>query len=133
MEMQNSNCPCGRTKLYQICCGAIHNNKKEALTAEDLMRSRYVAFVKGDGAYLHKSHHSTKRPSNKESQEIEKWAKSVGWIKLEVFNTSKGLEKDTTGTVAFKAYFFENGKVEVINENSFFKKENNSWLYVGSI
>ena len=54
--MKNVDCPCGRNKSYQDCCGLIHKSLKEAETAEDLMRSRYTAFVKGNGQYLQKSH-----------------------------------------------------------------------------
>ena len=86
MENKDSNCPCGKLKFYNNCCGAIHNNNSSATTAEDLMRSRYVAFVKGNGTYLNKSHHSSTCPSIKEGEEIEKWAKSVSWIKLDVLN-----------------------------------------------
>jgi len=58
-------------------------------TAEQLMRSRYSAFVLGNVEYLQKSHHSSKRPSHKEAREIKEWATSVNWIKLEVLRTVK--------------------------------------------
>lgn len=53
------------------------------------------------------------------------------WIKLGVLETAKGNENDTDGTVTFNAYFYENGKVEVIHEKSAFLKENNHWTYLG--
>ena len=133
MEIQYSNCPCGRIKIYNDCCGAIHNNTMFAITAEDLMRSRYSAFVKANGAYLNKSHHASTRPSNKEGLEIESWAKRVSWVKLEVLNLTKGLMNDKIGTVEFKAYFIENGKIGVIHENSFFEKENDVWMYKSAL
>ena len=94
------------------------------------MRSRYSAFVLADGDYLMATHHSSTRPT-KEKKAIVKWAKSVQWIKLEVLETSEGQENDTKGTVTFNAYFFENGKVDVIHEKSAFVRENNHWLYLG--
>lgn len=102
----------------------------EAKTAEQLMRSRYSAFVKADGDYLMQSHHASTRPL-KEKKSIVKWAKSVEWIKLDVIETSKGTENDTEGTVTFQAYFYEKGKVDIIHEKSAFVKENNNWFYVG--
>jgi SEC-C motif-containing protein len=132
VKIQDLDCPCGRVYDYTDCCGAIiHNKNKEAITAEDLMRSRYASFVKGNGGYLNKSHHSSTRPSTKEGQEIENWAKSVCWIKLEVLDSMNGLLNNKTGTVEFKAYFIENEKVEMIHENSFFEKENGVWMYKG--
>lgn len=133
MEKEVSICPCGRIKSYNDCCGAIHNNNKLAITAEDLMRSRYSAFVNGNGFYLNKSHHSLTRPTKKEGQEVETWSKSVTWIELEVLSSTKGLEKDTSGTVEFNAFYLENGKVEVIYENSFFEKENGIWMYKSAL
>ena len=127
--MKIVDCPCGRNKIYQDCCGLIHKSLKEAETAEDLMRSRYTAFVKGNGQYLQKSHHPKTRPSKKEAIEIEEWAKSVDWIKLEVLNSTKGTSIDTEGTVEFKAYFYENSRVSIIHENSYFEKVSGLWEY----
>jgi SEC-C motif-containing protein len=41
------------------------------------------------------------------------------------------LENDLEGTVAFKAYFKENGKLNYIDEHSKFVKENECWYYLG--
>lgn len=126
-----TNCPCGRKKLYAQCCEMIHKDIFNAKTAEDLMRSRYTAFTLGDVDYLMASQHSsTKEEAQKE--EIQNWAKSVQWMKLDVLNRTKGLENDTVGTVAFKAFFKEGGRLDEIHENSTFCKENGHWVYLGS-
>lgn len=124
------DCYCGSLKTYSNCCQKAHINITEAKTAEQLMRSRYAAFVKADGDYLMASHHASTRPI-KEKASIVKWAKYVEWIKLEVLETTKGTETDTQGTVTFQAYFYEKGKVEIIYEKSAFVKENNTWFYLG--
>ena len=123
-------CPCNPKKNYDDCCKKAHQNIKTVLTAEALMRSRYSAFVLAKIDYLQKSHHSNTRPSNQEKEEILQWAKSVNWLKLEVLNTVKGSKTDSIGTVEFKAYFMENGKIDVIHENSSFCKENKHWVYL---
>jgi SEC-C motif-containing protein len=94
------------------------------------MRSRYTAFTLANGKYLMDSHHSTTRPL-KERKSIEAWAKSVNWIRLEVLDSKKGGINDQNGTVTFNAYFFENGRVEVIHEKSDFVKEDGLWMYLG--
>ncbi|WMI66566.1 YchJ family metal-binding protein [Aestuariibaculum sp. YM273] len=124
------NCYCGNNKTYSTCCEVFHKNGGKTETAEQLMRSRYSAFVVADGDYLMLTHHSSTRPV-KEKKAIVNWAKSVQWIKLEVQETSKGMATDNEGTVTFDAYFFENGKVDVIHEKSAFVKENNIWKYLG--
>lgn len=115
-------CPCNSTKLYIDCCKKAHENIHSVTTAEILMRSRYSAFVLANIDYLQKSHYSLTRPSETEKQEILAWTKSVEWVKLNVLNT-------TENTVEFKAFFYENGSLNVIHENSFFVKENKHWVY----
>jgi SEC-C motif-containing protein len=127
--MKNLDCPCGRNKSYKDCCALILKSIKKAETAEDLMRSRYVAFVKGNGTYLQKSHHPKTRPSKKEAIEIEEWAKSVAWVKLEVLNSTRGTLTDTEGTVEFNAYFHEGSRVSIIHEKSYFQKVSGLWKY----
>ncbi|MHA7057469.1 YchJ family protein [Aquimarina sp. M1] len=126
-----SDCYCGKSRSYDTCCGKIHQDITKAITAEKLMRSRYSAFVVGNGDYLIKSHHSTTRPEIKEKKSIVKWTNSVKWVKLEVLHTTKGTESDNEGTVEFKAFYFENGTLQVIHENSRFIKESGYWVYLG--
>jgi SEC-C motif-containing protein len=118
-------CPCNPNKKYSDCCKKAHQNINSVTSAEVLMRSRYSAFVLANIEYLQKSHHSTTRPSKQEKREIEKWTKSVNWLKLEILNS-------TNDTVAFKAFFMENGSINVIQENSNFSKENGNWAYLGA-
>ncbi|WP_405607993.1 YchJ family protein [Polaribacter sp. Asnod1-A03] len=119
-------CPCNPSKQYEDCCKKAHQNIQSVATAEALMRSRYSAFVLADIDYLQKSHHSKTRPSKREKEEIFTWTKSVEWIKLDVLQSTKN-------TVEFKAYFYENGSLNVIHENSFFEKEDNYWVYKNAL
>src|SRR5690606_10293798 len=107
------NCYCGNNKTYNDCCEVFHLNQGKTETAEQLMRSRYSAFVIANGDYLMQTHHSSSRPTS-EKEAIIQWAQSVDWIKLEIINTTKGLKNDNEGTVTFNAYFYENGNVEII-------------------
>lgn len=115
-------CPCNPSKLYTDCCKKAHRNIHSVTSPEVLMRSRYSAFVLANSNYLQKSHHSTTRPSKTEKEEILTWTKSVEWIKLDVL-------KSTENTVEFKAFFYENNRLNVIHEKSFFVKENEHWVY----
>jgi len=128
-----NNCHCGNEKSFTTCCEIIHNDISKALTAEMLMRSRYSAFCKADGEYLVKSQAQKHRPNALEAKEIVAWAKSVTWVKLEVIETTDGQPKDSTGTVKFKASYFDAGGMGIIEENSLFEKENGHWVYVTGI
>lgn len=128
--MLEKPCPCNDSKAYKECCFIGHDAIDLIETAEQLMRSRYSAFVLANIEYLMSSHHSSTRPTN-EKNEILKWTKAVKWIRLDVLNSTNGLKEDDEGTVEFKAFFEEDGKVSVIHENSKFVKENGHWVYLG--
>ena len=128
----DTNCPCGSGYSYTICCEPIINGKKNAPTAEALMRSRYVAFTLANVDYLMLSHHSTTRP-NKERKSIAKWTKSVKWIGLTILNCQDGQPVDTTGTVEFKALYLEEGELSQIHERSLFQRENEKWVYISGV
>ena len=127
-----NNCYCGRPKPYTVCCGKMHQDIGNVETAEDLMRSRYTAYVLAKGDYLMKSHHSSTRPV-KEKKSIISWAKSVRWMSLSVLNTTKGTKMDQKGTVEFKAFYYDSGEVQMIHENSQFVRENGHWVYIGEV
>jgi SEC-C motif domain protein len=133
MTSINIPCPCGKNNLLYIdCCKLIHEDIYKALTAEDLMRSRYSAFVLCNGDYLLESHSiKFKDPSN--IHNTIRWARSVAWNRLEIISKTNGIENDTHGTVEFKAFFKEKNKLKCIHENSYFIKENNHWVYFNQI
>lgn len=130
-QLENA-CPCGVENRYEVCCYIGHTAIENIETAEQLMRSRYSAYVMADIEYLMKSNHSSTSPIH-EKDEILQWTKAVEWVRLEVLNHSKGLKGDDEGTVEFKAYFKENGQVSVIHENSKFIKEFGHWVYLGEV
>lgn len=123
------NCFCNRKLAYKNCCEPILSGKKAACTAEDLMRSRYSAFVLADIDYIMATYASKTRPEE-ERDEILKWTKSVEWLGLSVLKTENGAATDSEAWVTFKACFKENGQKQVLEERSYFIKENGRWVYV---
>jgi SEC-C motif-containing protein len=125
-------CPCGTGRPCSACCEPIISGKKDAVTAHELMRSRYTAFVQANINYLMRSHSVKTRPV-KEQKSIEKWARSVVWMGLSILSTEGGGATDESGYVEFKALYLENGKPEQIHEKSFFRRENGKWVYVSGV
>ena len=125
-------CPCGSGLLFANCCQPIISGKKEALTAQELMRSRYTAFTQANVDYLMRSHSAKTRPI-KERKSIEKWAKSVNWMGLTIIQTQAGDANDEIGYVEFKALYLENGKPQQIHEKSLFEREKGIWVYVSGV
>jgi len=132
MSTINDLCPCGLNKTATECCESIILGKRNAATAEELMRSRYVAFTKANVDYLMRSHHSKTRPV-KDRKNIERWSKSVQWMGLIIISINAGQENDTRGMVEFKALFMENSLLQQLHEKSFFEREDGKWVYTTGV
>ena len=117
----NMSCICGNDKDFNECCGAIINGEKKANTPEELMRSRYSAYVRGDGRYLVLSTIEENRYED-DAELIEEFSSSNEWLKLDVLAS-----KDTT--VEFKAYYKEGEAIKVLHEKSNFILKDGTWYY----
>ena len=113
-------CPCGRGDTYAVCCGPLHTGESVAATAEQLMRSRYSAYVVGDAPYLVRTWHPRNRPDPLEV------APDPGWLRLEVLDTSEGGEDDETGEVEFVATHVDGP----LHERSRFVRRAGRWVYL---
>lgn len=108
---------------FSMCCEPFILGLKFPETAEQLMRSRYTAYVNVSIDYLIQTTHvSTRKLYSR--KEIENWAKTSKWLKLEVINS-------TENTVEFKAHFVQGlNSPEIHHELSTFIQENGKWYYV---
>jgi len=118
-------CPCLSGTPYSICCQPLHEDKKIAHSAEQLMRSRYSAFYLGKIDYLIATLHSEKRQAN-DAQILKNTIEQTQWLGLKIVNHKA---KDLTATVEFIAYF-QGEPVGQLHERSNFIKDNNRWFYV---
>lgn len=117
-------CPCGSSYSFSKCCELFLSYKEIPKTAEQLMRSRYCAFVTENEAYLLKTWQLNKRPKNVDFDHKTKW------LGLKIIQCKAGLTSDTHGWVQFVARYKITGKAERIEELSYFVKEGEQWLYV---
>jgi SEC-C motif-containing protein len=117
-------CPCLSGEQYNDCCGRFHRGNAEAPTAEQLMRSRYSAFVVRDAAYLLRTWHPDTRPGELELDPATEWRR------LDIVSTNRGGPLDSEGTVEFKAHFRHDGERGVHHETSRFRRENRRWFYL---
>jgi SEC-C motif-containing protein len=124
------SCYCGSDLEFEDCCQPFLNGIKKPQTAEELMRSRYSAYVTANVDYLLRTVHPSTRKFH-ERESIEKWAKSSRWQKLEVIATTEGNAKDKKGMVEFKAYYLdEDQQLQIHHEHSNFLKELGKWFFV---
>ncbi|MCL1077540.1 YchJ family protein [Parashewanella spongiae] len=122
--MSSNHCPCGSSLSYTQCCQLLHISKITASSPEQLMRSRYSAFVKHEFQYLLDTHAPEFR--SELSIEILSQPPLPNWIALEV---EKSSQDHHSGTVTFKAWFHLNKKLDVIYEQSNFVLRDGLWYY----
>lgn len=129
MSTQTNLCPCGSEQDLSACCALIISGKKEAKTAEDLLRARYTAFTRGDVDFILESHHAKTRQEVKR-EEIEDWSKNSQWVGLKIVQKEAGEAKDDQGTIVFCAQYIAGKKQQDHWEQSFFEKENGKWKFL---
>ena len=116
-------CYCGSERSFENCCKPFIEGIQFPKTPEQLMRSRYSAYVLQNANYLMATTHVSQRKYYFVS-EILQWAKSNTWVKLEVITAHEN-------RVEFKAYFLdEKLQAQIHHEYSTFQLENEIWYYV---
>jgi SEC-C motif-containing protein len=121
------SCVCLSGEEYFECCGRFHDGEAEAATAEQLMRSRFSAFVLLDADYLMRTWHPDTAPS------VLELDPGVEWGRLDILSTRRGGPLDTEGTMEFTVPFVYNGERGVHHETSSFVRENRRWYYVDAV
>jgi SEC-C motif-containing protein len=104
----------------------LHDNRAQAGTAEQLMRSRYSAYALGRLDHVFRTWHPRTRPD-----EIEPSA-GLTWVGLAIGRVEAGEPGDDEGTVEFKAdYQTAAGPGGVLRERSRFLRRGGRWVYLG--
>jgi SEC-C motif domain protein len=123
------HCPCGSDLEFTACCAPLLSGESHAPTAEALMRSRYVAYVRHDMAYLRRTLDVSKRPGF-DVKDVERWNKGVVWQGLRILSATAGGESDSAGEVEFTASFEQQGREYELHERSRFRRVEGRWFYV---
>ena len=114
-------CPCCLGMPYAACCGRYIGGGSVAPTAEALMRSRYSAYVIGDGAYVARTWAEETRP-----EDLAVDPTGEPFTRLHVIATSGGGPLDAEGTVEFAAHY----PGGIMRERSRFERRGGTWVYV---
>ncbi|WP_311223648.1 MULTISPECIES: YchJ family metal-binding protein [unclassified Acidovorax] len=128
------SCPCGRTApagragvplAFADCCGRYlgHWGECPAPDAESLMRSRYTAFVREEGAYLLATWAAEHRPATID------FDAGTRWLGLEV--RAHRTTGDDRAEVEFVARQRDaTGRAHRLHETSRFVRSGGRWFYV---
>ncbi len=111
-------CICGNLIPYEECCAPIISHERQAQTPQELMRSRYSAYVNADAKYLVFS----ALDENHDEEDIKDFSSRVDWLKLDVL-------KADGDTVEFKAYYKDEGQIQLLHEKSNFVLVDGIWKY----
>ena len=117
-----SDCPCGSSRAYDVCCGPLITGLRPAPTPEALMRSRYTAYVKAQFQYLRK----TLAPSEQDGFDEEaarRWSTESEWRGLAIVETEGGGAGDDEGTVSFVARYAQKGEEREHRELAVFRRD----------
>ena len=124
-----NKCYCGNNKSFKECCEPFIKKQKHPATVEELMRSRYSAYVTKDIDYI-ESTHTVEERDKLSIEETRKWAEDSIWLGLEILKVEKGQPSDDSGKVEFIAKFSQNNLVYEHHELSRFEKRDNQWFYL---
>jgi SEC-C motif-containing protein len=130
--MPSPSCPCGGP-CFDTCCGPFVTGAAVPNTAEQLMRSRYSAYTRGDEAYLRATWHHTTLPAGPIVEPDER----CHWLGLEVKSALRLRQRKANlpenpdrDTVEFVARYKIAGRAHRLHEVSRFVREDGRWFYL---
>jgi SEC-C motif domain protein len=123
-DTDTASCPCGSGIEYAQCCGRYISKNEIPHSAEQLMRSRYCAFVLRDASYLLATWHPDTRPRSVTLDGQPRW------LGLSIRATEGGGRDELTRIVEFVARFKIDGKGHRLHEISRFEKIDGRWFYL---
>ncbi len=113
-------CPCQSGLRYEDCCGRFISGQESPQTAQQLMRSRYSAYVVKQAEYLRETWYPSYRPAEFNLDD------SIHWVKLDIIDA---LIRGQEAEVEFEALFLAKGQIDGLHERSRFVYENGRWFY----
>ncbi len=123
-------CPCGSQKAFDRCCGPYLSGDADPPTAEALMRSRYVAYARGDIEYIARTTAPESR-ADFDARAARAWSAQATWLGLQVLGAEGGRAEDDDGAVEFIATYRQNGDTIAHRERSRFRKTRaGEWRFV---
>ncbi|MDO4430732.1 MAG: YchJ family protein [Lonepinella koalarum] len=123
-----TDCPCQSGNTYQDCCAPFHQFYQYPANAEQLMRSRYTAFVLQQIDYIVK----TTAPLQQKRLNVEalaNWAAETQWLGLNIQKYIPHLSK-IHSAVEFEAFFNTPEGRQTHREYSLFVTIEKRWYFV---
>ncbi|KAA8730860.1 YchJ family protein [Acinetobacter qingfengensis] len=120
-------CFCQSLQFYSQCCQPYHLGKKTD-TAEQLMRSRYSAYVLQDIAYIVNTTVPAQQDLLNQAAMLQ-WSKDTEWDGLDIIRHISKLDK-IHAQVEFKAYYLTEHGRDFHHELSAFVRIGQQWYFL---
>ncbi|WP_272520105.1 YchJ family metal-binding protein [Providencia sp. PROV223] len=126
-------CCCGNEAQFEQCCAPFLQGKSIPQTPEQLMRSRYSAYVHQNADYLIKTWHPDCHAQEWHHEIVNSFSKTR-WCGLRVISSSYAKNPDEA-YVEFSACFIDEkaDHKQLIHERSRFIKMDSCWYYIDGI
>jgi len=118
----NITCYCGSERLFSHCCQPLITYNKEAQTPEQLMRSRFSAYVMNNSQYIYDTYAKSSQASQS-VKEINHWSEGSVWIALQIHfinNNDVTITDSPEQFVEFSAFYISDNTLFELRENSRF-------------
>ncbi len=153
----NKKCFCGSNEKFSTCCQVFISHKTDQetkpdtkqqafpQTPEQLMRSRFSAYVIGNSQYIYDTYAKSSRASQS-VKDISDWSKACVWIALQVHSYSNKVSSNNKNSniirsefseqfVEFSAFYITDNTLCELRENSRFILESEEdqylqWRYI---
>ncbi|CAM4152277.1 YchJ family protein [Pseudoalteromonas byunsanensis] len=119
-------CYCSNEAPFQQCCEPFISGAESPKTAEQLMRSRYSAYVVKNAQYIRETY-AKEEQKHHSVEDILAFASAVDFISLEILSASDAADGSI---VEFQATYITENKVCVLHERSNFILEAGLWKYL---
>lgn len=132
-QVLNKVCTCGNPQAFSDCCELYLSGKSIPESPEQLMRSRYSAYVHKNADYLIKTWHPDCHAENWR-EDITHSFEHTQWLGLRVISSSYA-KKPNEAYVEFSACFIDEkaDHKQLIYERSRFIRIGAHWYYIDGI
>jgi len=120
-------CFCHSGLRFEQCCEPYLQGLSSPDTPEQLMRSRYSAYVTSNYQYVLDTYTLNQRESLT-LEDLQQGGNETQWLRLDVLSTQTRKD-DLSGQVEFVAYYQVNDAKYKLHERSTFYRENSLWRY----
>ncbi len=119
----SEKCPCCSGEQYSLCCQPFLNGQQTPQRAEQLMRSRYSAYVKQNAAWLVETWHPSQRVAGLETLLSESFA-TTEWLGLNVTRCNHGSHENEAFVTFLRVISKKAVPAACMNVHAFFARIN---------